>query len=48
MRMPLGDGLGILAMLVWLSVSVGPWWIGAVVFFGVLVVNIWDQNIRRR
>ena len=35
----LGDGLTIVAMLVWLSVSVGPWWLGLLIFVVAWVVN---------
>ncbi len=38
--MKFGDGLGIIAMLVWLSIAVGPWWVGLAIFGGVAVANI--------
>ncbi len=37
---PLGDGLLHLAVLVWVSVGVGPWWVGVVLFVGALAVNL--------
>ncbi len=36
----LGGKVMSLAMLVWLSVSVGPWWVGALVFLAGLVLNL--------
>lgn len=38
--MKLGDAATILAMLAWLSASVGPWWLGLVLFFGGMLINI--------
>ena len=35
-----GGKLIVMAMLVWLSVSVGPWWVGLILFLGGLVVNL--------
>ncbi len=37
--MKFGDGLGIIAILVWLSIAVGPWWVGLAILAGVTVVN---------
>lgn len=34
-----GDGWLSLAMLVWLSLSVGPWWLGLLLFFLAWFVN---------
>jgi hypothetical protein len=42
--MKLGDGIAIAGMLIWLSVSVGPWWLGAVLF----VVAWWVNVLMRR
>jgi len=42
--MKLGDGLLCLAMLIWLSVSVGPWWLGVALFVGAGFVNYWSDR----
>lgn len=46
-RMPLGDGVLLLAMLIWLSVGVGPWWLGVVLFFGAMIVNFFWFRAQR-
>ena len=38
--MKLGDGIVIAGMLIWLSVSVGPWWVGLLLFAGAWVANL--------
>lgn len=35
----LGDALGIYAIIIWLSVGVGPWWLGVVLVVGAAVIN---------
>ena len=37
--MKIGDGVGIIAILLWLSWSVGPWWLGIVIFVLAFVLN---------
>lgn len=44
MTVRLGDGLLFLALLVWMSVSVGPWWVGVMLFAGAYGINIWEQR----
>ena len=41
MNQPLGfgDKLGLVAMMVWITVAVGPWWIGVSLFVGITVIN---------
>lgn len=39
-RRPLGDSLLILWLLVWVSASVGPYWIGLMIFGLAWVVNV--------
>lgn len=41
---PLGDGLAHLAVLVWLSVAVGPWWVGLTIFLVAIAVNVVVMN----
>lgn len=47
-----GDGLLLIALLVWLSVRVGPWWLGVVLFVAAWVVNLgttyWCHRTARR
>lgn len=38
--MKLGDTLIPLALLAWMAVTVGPWWIGAAIFCGAFALNI--------
>lgn len=38
--MKVGDELLLIALLVWLSVRVGPWWLGVVLFVAAWVVNL--------
>lgn len=35
----LGDALGHLAIVVWLSVAVGPWWVGLVLLAAIIIIN---------
>jgi len=37
--MKLGDGLLCLAMLVWISIAVGPWWVGLLLFVSAGIIN---------
>lgn len=38
--MKVGDGLLLIAMLIWLTVSVGPWYVGVGLFCLTWIVNI--------
>lgn len=38
--MPAGDTLLMYLILFWLSIGVGPWWLGLVGFFGSYVINL--------
>jgi hypothetical protein len=40
----LGDALLMLAMLVWLTVAVGPWWLGVGLFLAAWAINVWRQE----
>lgn len=48
--MKLGDvpiatrALLMLAMLVWLTVAVGPWWLGVGLFLVAWAINVWRQE----
>jgi len=44
----LGDGIAVVLILVWLSVGVGPWWLGWVIFFVSGVGNIVGSIISKR
>ena len=46
--MKLGDGVVCLAMLVWLTVAVGPWWVGVTLFCGAMVLNLIHDEVKRR
>ncbi len=46
--MKFGDGLGILAILAWLSFAVGPWWVGLTILVGVTIVNTIQDSVRRK
>jgi hypothetical protein len=35
-----GEGIITLGILIWMSVSVGPWWIGLVLFMGGMILNL--------
>lgn len=35
-----GDKLVCFGLLIWMSVSVGPWWIGLILFLCGMVVNL--------
>lgn len=37
--MKIGDGLLIIGLLVWVSVAIGPGWIGIALFLGAWLVN---------
>lgn len=48
-----GTGLATAALVVWVSVAVGPWWLGLVLFLGAWVVNhlehrLLEQRLRGR
>ncbi len=45
---PWGTGLLYMSTLVWLSVSVGPWWLGVVLFCAAWVINIVEYNMSPR
>jgi hypothetical protein len=36
----IGNNVIALAMLVWMSVSVGPWWVGVIIFLCGMVMNL--------
>ena len=36
----LGGRLIDLSVLVWLSISVGPWWVGVLLFMAGIIVNL--------
>lgn len=44
--MNIGDAVFALALLVWMSVSVGPWWIGVLIFLVAWVVNLLTPSWR--
>lgn len=35
-----GNGIVTLTMLVWMSVAVGPWWIGVIIFLCGMILNL--------
>lgn len=39
-----GDTIFILAMVIWMSVSVGPWWMGFVILFTSYIINKLHQR----
>lgn len=43
--MTVGDGLAVVAILAWLSIAVGPWWLGPVILAGAELLNAY---LRRR
>ncbi len=47
MQMKLGDGLGVLALMVWISYSVGPWWLGGAIMAGAGILNFLEKRARR-
>lgn len=45
MLMQLGDGFICFSMLIWLSYSVGPWWLGVVLFVVGFLLNLVQELI---
>lgn len=43
-----GDGLLSLSVLIWMSYSVGPWWVGLVIFFSAGVMNALEIRFWKR
>ena len=41
----MGDALMVLAMLVWLMASVGPWWVGLAIFGSGWLLNLLDEKL---
>lgn len=42
-----GEALVLLAVLVWLSVSVGPWWVGIAIFIAGSLANRSASRLKR-
>jgi hypothetical protein len=45
--MKLGDAMLALALLVWMSLSVGPWWVGLLLLVGAWALNLAEILLRR-
>lgn len=43
--LPLGDAVLIFAMFIWLTVAVGPWWLGAGLFVMACILNWLHQRV---
>lgn len=39
-----GDGIVLLLILLWLSITVGPWWLGVAIFALGVLVNHFEHN----
>lgn len=46
--MKLGDGLALLALMIWVMVSVGPIWLGFVILIGAWVLNLFEALLHKK
>lgn len=43
-----GDAVFLFALWVWMTISVGPWWVGALIFVIGSALNIGESQYRKR
>ena len=43
-----GDAFILFAMFLWLTIAVGPWWVGVILFFTSMLINTIVYYIKNR
>lgn len=47
-QLNLGDAILLFSLFIWVTIEVGPWWLGVSIFILAIILNIIGDNIRRK